>query len=68
MMDVTKVEIGSTCSLERVVYDEAFSPEITLEYIEHSSDSWYQDNVTSLDIDKEKAIEIIQFLEESFDL
>ena len=50
------------------MYGGSFSPEITLEYVEHSSDSWYPNNDTSLVIDKEKAIEIIKFLEESFDL
>jgi len=67
-MKVTQVRLSNTCRLERVVYGGIFSPEITLEYVEHSSDSWYPNNDTSLVIDKEKAIEIIKFLEESFDL
>ena len=67
-MKVTQVKLSSTCHLERVVYGGIFSPEITLEYVEHSSDSYYPNNDTSLVIDNEKAIEIIKFLEESFNL
>lgn len=67
-MEIIQVKLSSTCHLERVVYGSDSSPSVSLDYIEHSSDSWYSDNETSLDIDKEKATEIIKFLEESFDL
>jgi len=67
-MKTTQVEIGSTCHLTKTEYGENVKPDITLDYIERSSDHWYSDNETNLDIDKEKAIEIIKFLQDAFAL
>ena len=60
-----KVEMSSTCSFEFTHY-EGFKPDVDITYIEHSSDSYYSDSETTIDIDKEKAIEIIKFMKESF--
>lgn len=65
-MKETQLEIGSTCHLTKTEYSESVGPDITLDYIEHSADHWYQDRETSLDIDKEKAVEIIKFLQDAF--
>ena len=65
-MKETQVEIGSTCHITKTEYGENVEPSITLDYIEHSSDHYHSDNETSLDIDKEKAIEIIKFLQDAF--
>lgn len=65
-MKETKLEIGGSCHLTRTEYGENVKPDITLDYVEYSSDHWHKDSETSLDIDKEKAIEIIKFLQDSF--
>ena len=65
-MKETQVEISGTCHLTKTEYGENVKPNITLDYIEHSSDHYHSDNETNLDIDKEKAIEIIKFLQEAF--
>lgn len=67
-MKETQVEIGSSCHLTKTEYGEHVLPDITIDYIEHSIDPYYSDNETSLDIDKEKAIEIINFLKDAFSL
>ena len=65
-MEMTQVEIGASCHLTKTEYGENVRPDITLDYIEHSSDHYHSDNETSLDIDKEKAIEMIKFLKDAF--
>lgn len=45
--------------------DGAFEPSATIEYVEHG-DSWHGDREVSIDIDKKKAIEIINILKETF--
>lgn len=67
-MKQTQVEIGGTCHLTKTEYGENVRPDITLDYIEHSSDHYHSDNETSLDINKEKAIEIVKFLQDVFDV
>jgi hypothetical protein len=41
---------------------------LSLEYVEYSTDYWSSDTTTDVDIDREKAKEIIAFLEEKFQL
>ena len=41
---------------------------VTLCYTEHSPDSWYSDMATEVDIDRAKAMEIIWWLSEKFDI
>ena len=64
----TQVEIGSSCYLTKIEYGEYFASNISLDYTEHSIDPYLSDNETSLDINKEKAVEIIAFLKEAFDI
>jgi hypothetical protein len=42
--------------------------EVTLEYVEHATDYWSQDQDTSVYLDKDKAIEIVNFLKEVYEL
>ncbi len=61
-----KLEIQGSCSMEFITWEEgAFEPSATIEYVEHG-DHWHGDTETSVDIDKEKAIEIINMLKETF--
>ncbi len=63
-----KLEIQGSCSMEFIKWEEGtFEPSATIEYVEHG-DHWYGDTETSVDIDKEKAIEIIKMLKETFDI
>lgn len=61
------LKISSSC---RLVFSEWYSKEhpVCLEYIEHSPDSWYSDTETSIDIDKEMAQNIVQFLKKHFEI
>lgn len=65
-MKVTQVELSPTCHLTKFIYGECVSADISLDYIEHSSDHYHSDDETSIDIDKEKAVEIVEFLNEAF--
>ena len=70
-MSEVKLEISPTCELVCYKYQKYLAEdhtEVTLDYIEHSTDHWHSDNETSLDIGKEKALEIIDFLRESYGL
>lgn len=67
-MNTLQIEIGSTCHLTKTEYGENISPDVSLDYIERSNDHWYSPTETSLDIDKEKAIEIVNFLKDAFDI
>ena len=67
-MKETHVEISNTCRITKIDSGGGWEPNITLEYKDHYKDYWYSANETSIDIDKEKAAEIIKFLQESFDL
>tara|TARA_R110000744_G_scaffold341635_1_gene446834 strand:- start:3712 stop:3915 length:204 start_codon:yes stop_codon:yes gene_type:complete len=60
------LEIQGSCSMGFITWEEgAFEPSATIEYVEHG-DQWRGDTETSVDIDKEKAIEIINMLKETF--
>lgn len=61
-----KLKIQGSCSIEFITWeDSAFEPSATIEYVEHG-DHWHGDTDTSVDIDKEKAVEIIKMLKETF--
>jgi len=62
-----KFHIEGSCNLV-VTKWQGIAPDVTLDYIEHSPDSWYSNTETSCDIDKEKAIGIIQFLMKSLNI
>jgi len=57
------LEISKTCRFELTKYT-GFGSSLTLDYVEHSPAHGYSDSETSIDIDKEKAEEIIAFLGE----
>jgi hypothetical protein len=42
--------------------------DIAIEYTEHSNDHWASNTETAVDIDKDKAIEIVEFLTRHFKL
>jgi hypothetical protein len=66
-MKESKLKLSSTCELVKTVYSTpSFAPEVSLDYVERSPDSYYSDTETSVDLDKEKAREIIAFLQEAF--
>ena len=58
-----KIELSSGCWLE---WYEHWG--VTLNYVEHSTDHWHSDNETEIDIDAEKAKQIIDFLQRKFNL
>ena len=61
-----RLEIQGSCSMEFVTWEEGgFAPHATIEYVEHG-DHWHGDTETIVYIDKEKAIEIIKMLKETF--
>jgi hypothetical protein len=63
-----KLEINDSCSMSFITWKVAYiEPSATIEYVEHG-DYWHGDTVTSADIDKEKAIEIINMLKETFNI
>ena len=65
-MTETKLQISQYCDLVLTEYGGSLSPDMSLEYIEHSTDHWHSDETTSADIDKAKAVEIIEFLRGAF--
>ena len=67
-MTETKVILSKSCELVRTVYGGDFKDDISLDYVEHSSDPYYSDNETSIDISKEAAIDMIKLLTEAFAL
>ena len=58
---------GESCCLTVNKY-ELFPTEVTLDYIEHSTYEMHDDTETSIDIDKDKAVEIIKFLQDAFEI
>lgn len=68
-MPETKLQISPTCAFVRSEYgDPVISTDVDLEYTEHSTDHWHRDSETSLTINRETAIQIVEFLTESFKL
>jgi len=67
-MKVKTLGIYGSCKLEETTYGEGYVPDVCLEYTEHSKDHRHHDSETSIDISKEKAVEIIKFLQDSFGL
>ena len=60
-METKKLELSPSCSFEYNTYEHSVS-DMTLDYTEYSSDHYYSDRLTSTDISKELAQEIISFL------
>jgi len=61
-----KLEITPACWFEVSVFTD-YPNDVSINYIEHSSDHWHSDKETNIDITKEKAAEIIEFLQKAFD-
>ncbi|NOU20413.1 MAG: hypothetical protein HOO93_01250 [Methyloglobulus sp.] len=62
-----KINIGNGCCLT-ANYISGMQPDVAIEYTEYSTDHWHSDTETSIDIDKNKAIEIAEFLKKHFDV
>lgn len=67
-MESTKVEIGKSCHIIRDVYGGGAHQDVSIDYTEYACDHYSADTETSLDIDKDKAVEIVRFLTECYDL
>ena len=64
----TVVELSDSCMFELIEWDSTFGPTLTLDYTEHACDGYFSDNETSIDIDKEMAIKIIEILQKAHKL
>ena len=65
-MEITlsdRLEISGDCCLES--YDHYG---VVLCYVEHQADSYYSDTETTVDIDKDLAVKIIEWLTEKYQL
>ena len=67
-MKEIKVILSGSCELVRTVYGGNFEDDISLDYVEHSSDHYHSDNETNIDISKEAAVDMVKLLTEAFDL
>ena len=69
MIQHETLSLSSSCALEAAAWEFVEYPtEVVLRYTEHSSDHWHSDNQTSIDLTKEDAIKIIEFLTRHFKL
>ena len=66
-MSESKLNITNSMSFVCNKY-ESLPTDVSIDYTNFSSDHWHGDEEKSIEINKEKAIEIIAFLSESFDL
>jgi hypothetical protein len=67
-MKEIKVILSGSCELVRTVYEGNLEDEVALDYTQHSSDNYYSDTETSIDISKEAAIDMVKLLTEAFAL
>lgn len=63
---VTEFKLTQDCKFALWEYGD--SKEVYLEYIERQSDPWYSDTETSVTINKEEALKIIELLAEAHGL
>ena len=63
MTDIEKIDVGNG-----VYFDWTKYGGVTLNYTEHQADHWYSDTETSVDIEKEDAQKIVDFLRSKYDL
>lgn len=61
------VKLSNSCNFVFDMWNSKESP-VCLEYTEHSSDNWHSDTETSIDIDKEKAVELVEFLKKYYSI
>ena len=62
-----ELELGYDCKLIQTIW-ECLPTEVELVYVERQGDPWYGAPTVELEIDKDKAIEIIEFLKEAYGL
>ncbi len=65
-MEEKKVHLSSSCSISVISYENISSVDVSLDYTEHSPSHGYGDTETSVDIDREKAVEIVSALKGAF--
>ena len=63
VMSLEKLEIGNGCQLKYYKWCG-----VSLCYTEHQADSWYTNTETEVDIDKDKAVEIVAWLCDKYNL
>lgn len=61
------VKLSHSCSFVFDMWNSKEYP-VCLEYTEHSADHWHSDTETSIDIDKEMAHNIVEFLKKHFEI
>jgi hypothetical protein len=66
-MTQKKLELSSSCEFELFEYSNG-EINLSLDYVEHATDHYSSDNTTSIDIDRDKAKEIIDFLLAAYNL
>jgi hypothetical protein len=67
-VEETKIRLSPSCRVVKTEYGGSIKPDISIDYIEHSTDPYHSDNETSVFIDRESAIEIVELLSGEFDL
>lgn len=68
MSEEIKLEISGSCSFVITRYGPDVAPDLALDYTEHSQDHWHSDSDTSIDIDINKAYQIIEFIKKAYDI
>lgn len=66
-MKTETLEISTDCKFEATSI-EGYSTDVVLEYIEYATDHYHSDHRTSIDINKEEAQKIVDFLVKHFNL
>jgi hypothetical protein len=65
-MNIETLKLSGSCEFTLTTYEGIEHKDVCLEYTEHSSDHWHSDTETSIDLDAEKAADIIAFLHKAF--
>lgn len=60
-----KVNLSRSCCFTYITW-ENFPPSLELEYTEHATSHGSSDSETSIEIDREKAVEIVELLKEAY--
>lgn len=65
-----KLEIGNVTFVETTYgnYLDGTIKDVSIDYINQSTDYWNSSYSVSTEVDKEKAIQIIEFLQKAFEL
>ena len=65
-MKVEKLKLSGSCDFTLTTFEGIEHKSVCLEYTEHATDHWNSDSETSIDLDAEKAREIIALLHKAF--